>query len=137
MERHGLWPCHGLIALFAFATMGFDVINGVAVANQTVAQAAYEHLYYAGVKPLGTLFLLISFLALAATGNAVARKKNTTVAMWILVSGSLLRAGCTSWASMGRSMHSRRISGRPLPCQWACFPFRVSSYCRFAELLGS
>jgi amino acid permease len=51
--------------VFLAATTGSDLIARTSIAGEPIAAALREHLYYAGVQIVGTIFLLAPFAAVA------------------------------------------------------------------------
>jgi hypothetical protein len=78
------------LALFIVATLGFDLVARISVAQETLFHALSEHLHYAVMQPIGTVLLLVPFLILGQR-----------------------RAGLSNFAE-GRKMDSRCSRGRPV-----------------------
>jgi hypothetical protein len=80
--------CGIAVANFLVASVAFDVFSRTVVGKQPLGHAVYEHLYYAGVQPVGTVFLLAPLLGLAAIGIWISRK-NLSGAKWLFGAGAL------------------------------------------------
>jgi hypothetical protein len=84
--------CCLAVANFLLATVGFDVFARMAVGQQSLWHAVYEHFYYAGVQPIGTLLLLAPFLGLAVVSGRIA-PRNSSGSMWLFCIGALFLTG--------------------------------------------
>jgi len=79
------------LALVAFvaATTGADLFARTSIGGETIANALNDHLYYALVQWLGTLFLLMPFVAVAFICAAVETRARTRSAVAIFGVGML------------------------------------------------
>ena len=90
MRPHNLqYEALGL-AVFAVATFGFDVMARVRIGQQAVSEAMSEHLYYAGLEPVGTVMLFAPFGLLALICARVAARANMGGALGIFCAFALV-----------------------------------------------
>jgi hypothetical protein len=71
------------VVVFLAATTGADLVARTSIAGQPFASALHEHLYYAGVQFVGTMFLLAPFIAVAFACAYVEKQARTRSALGI------------------------------------------------------
>jgi hypothetical protein len=78
------------LLLFVAATFGSDVLARTSVGGQPIATAAAEHLYYAGIQPIGTAMLLAPFVLLGWIAASAVKRKGFDAGLGIFLLGVLL-----------------------------------------------
>jgi hypothetical protein len=78
------------VGAFAAATLATDVAARIAVAGESLGEAASQHLYFAAVQPFGTLWLYAPFGCLALICAAVEDKTSRRTALLIFSLNALM-----------------------------------------------
>jgi|SRR6185503_15325472 len=71
------------LVVFVAATLGADVVAQTSIGGKALSDALHEHLYWAGVELLGTLFLLAPFIAVAGICALAERRARTRTVLAI------------------------------------------------------
>jgi uncharacterized membrane protein YfcA len=71
------------LVVFLAATTGADLVARTSIGGQPFAAALHEHLYWAGVEFVGTIFLLAPFVAVAFVCALVEKQSRTRSALLI------------------------------------------------------
>ena len=74
---------------FVAATTGADLFASISIGGEPFAAALREHFYWASVQFVGTLFLLVPFVAVALIGALVERRARQRSATLIFAMGML------------------------------------------------
>ena len=78
------------VALFLVASVGFGVIARVTVGEEAFSYAISQHLYYAAVQPVGTLFLFLPFVFLGWMSASLAKRRSLKHGLMLFLFGGLL-----------------------------------------------
>lgn len=74
---------------FLLGTVGSDIFARTSIGGETLQHALSQHWHYAGLEPVGTLFLFAPFLGVGLVSAAVEEWSRTRSAIFIFALGTL------------------------------------------------